>query len=291
MNGLEERIRVAAQNFFTNGYAVIESFLSENDITDIKKEINNLIHESTKEEKRNIFGNDFNVKNHYFLDSANKIGYFHEKHAIDQDTGEFLLPIDRTLSKIGHALHYLNPVFHKYTNNDKVRLIFKEINFTEPTVTQSMVIFKNPKIGAEYTPHQDASFIRTEPEIRLVGFWIALDDATPENGCLQFIPGSHKWELKRRFVLTGKDEGELITWTTPEVKYEDNQFVQVPVKKGSLVLIHGLVVHRSARNMSDSPRWAYTFHSFDDTEKSRYSKDNWLQIRDGQNTFMKIIEN
>lgn len=42
------------------------------------------------------------------------------------------------------------------------------------------------------TPHQDATFLYTEPLGRVMGLWIALEDATVDNGCLWFIPGSHK---------------------------------------------------------------------------------------------------
>ena len=71
-----------------------------------------------------------------------------------------------------------------------------------------MYIFKQPFIGGEskcfklwglvfdilyhaVRAHQDASYLYADP-IKMVGFWIALEDATEENGCLQFIPGSHK---------------------------------------------------------------------------------------------------
>lgn len=50
------------------------------------------------------------------------------------------------------------------------------------------------------TPHQDATFLHTEPLGRILGFWIALEDATQENGCLWFIPGSH----------TSKSPGSLV---------------------------------------------------------------------------------
>lgn len=40
-------------------------------------------------------------------------------------------------------------------------------------------------------PHQDATFLHTDP-MKLFGIWIALEDAKEENGCLYFIPGSHK---------------------------------------------------------------------------------------------------
>lgn len=42
------------------------------------------------------------------------------------------------------------------------------------------------------TPHQDATFLYTEPLGQVMGVWIALEDATLNNGCLWFMPGSHK---------------------------------------------------------------------------------------------------
>lgn len=47
------------------------------------------------------------------------------------------------------------------------------------------------------TPHQDATFLHTEP-ITITGFWIPTEDATLENGCLWFIKGSHKNGLTTR---------------------------------------------------------------------------------------------
>lgn len=47
---------------------------------------------------------------------------------------------------------------------------------------------------AAVLPHQDASFLYTEPLGRVLGLWIAVEDATLENGCLSFIPGSHTSE-------------------------------------------------------------------------------------------------
>lgn len=288
-SSLDEIAERAARDFQQNGYAVIENCLSQSDIANMKSECLTLIDESAKENKTNIFGNDFNVKNKYFLDSANRIGYFYEKFAINLETGEFLLPRERSMAKIGHALHCLNPTFKKYTTSDTIIKLFRKIGFDEPNVVQSMIIFKNPKVGGAYTPHQDASFLCSEP-IRLAGMWYAMDDATVENGCLEFIPGSHHWPLKRRFVRNfdcDQDGGDFIKFDAPEIECQDDQFVSVPVSKGSLVMIHGLVVHRSGPNKSEEPRWVYTFHAYD-RANSVYLKDNWLKETE---TFMPIYSN
>lgn len=54
-----------------------------------------------------------------------------------------------------------------------------------------MIICKQPEIGGAVPSHQDSTFLFTEAP-SAVGFWYALEDATLENGCLSFLPGSHK---------------------------------------------------------------------------------------------------
>lgn len=279
----QEQVKQLASDYERNGYGVFKNFLTETEVISLRQESSRLIREESKRDgKRQIFGNEFNMKSRYFLESADQICYFFEKEAFDLQTLELKVPEEQSVAKIAHALHCLNPVFKDITTNSKVQEVFKSIGFVDPRVAQSMVIFKNPQVGGAYTPHQDASFLYTEP-LQLAGIWLALDDATPENGCLEFIPGSHKWPLYRRFVRTNNTEDgqDLLEWTAPVHEFDDHAFVKVPVKKGDMVLIHGLVVHRSAANKSQKSRWIYTFHAFD-KGRSTYSDKNWLQpvVRD-----------
>ena len=57
-----------------------------------------------------------------------------------------------------------------------------------PGWPQSMLIFKQPYVGGEVVPHQDSSFIATDP-LSCVGIWLALEDAMRSNGCLWALPG------------------------------------------------------------------------------------------------------
>lgn len=50
---------------------------------------------------------------------------------------------------------------------------------------------QQPGIGGEVVPHQDNTFLYTDPPT-CTGMWLALEDATIKNGCLWAIPGSHK---------------------------------------------------------------------------------------------------
>lgn len=150
------------------------------------------------------------------------------------------------------------------------RALAHSLGFRDPHVLQSMIICKQPEIGGAVPPHQDSTFLYTDPP-SAVGFWYALEDATPENGCLSFIPGSHKkTPIKKRFIRL--KEGGVGFEDVPEGKGNgvrekggvkdgsEGEFVMGPVKKGSLVLIHGNILHKSERNVSSSSRWIYTFH-------------------------------
>ena len=93
----------------------------------------------------------FKSRDSYFLESGDKIRYFLEADAIDKD-GHLVVDKDRSLNKIGHALHWLEPTFKRITFGDKVQNVVKDIGFVDPAVAQSMYIFKQPGIGGEGKP-------------------------------------------------------------------------------------------------------------------------------------------
>lgn len=67
-----------------------------------------------------------------------------------------------------------------------------------------------------------------------------------------------------------------MTYDKPAPTYPISNFTSVPIKKGSCILIHSQVVHRSEPNRSDKSRHAYTFHVIE-TKNTKYSEQNWLQ--------------
>ncbi|WP_282037677.1 phytanoyl-CoA dioxygenase family protein [Saccharicrinis aurantiacus] len=110
--------------------------------------------------------------------------------------------------------------------------------------------------------HQDYSYwTRTSPMQHLT-CWVGLDDSTKENGCLQYVPGSHKWGLLDKPILTGEMDG-LMEFLTDEQKA---QFKPVPIemKKGYGAFHHPLLVHGSFENSSDKPRRAFVMNVFAD---------------------------
>ncbi|PWZ57185.1 Phytanoyl-CoA dioxygenase 1, partial [Zea mays] len=110
----------------------------------------------------------------------------------------------------------------------------------------------------------------TEPRT-CTGLWLALEDATINNGCLWAIPGSHKKGLVRRMV---RDENGT-HFDRPSPVYDQKEFVPLEVKSGALVVIHGDLIHQSFENLSPASRHAFSLHVVD-TEGCKWSEDNWL---------------
>jgi hypothetical protein len=212
----------------------------------------------------------------YFLDSSDKVSFFLEPGAFDKDEN-LIKEKHLAINKIGHGLHIVDDAFKKVTINEKTVEIARQLHFTDPRVLQSMVICKQPEIGGEVPSHQDGVFLYTEPQTA-IGFWIALEDCNEVNGCLSYLPGSHKNSpITKRFVRRATG-GTGFLQLSEEKDYEnvEENYVKVPCKKGSLVLIHNSVLHRSNKNLSDNSRYAYAFHVIDGTAK--YDELNWLQI-------------
>jgi hypothetical protein len=108
--------------------------------------------------------------------------------------------------------------------------------------------------------HQDYSYWTRTGPIQHLTCWCALDDATTENGCLYYVPGSHRWGLLDKPKLAGNMEG-LTDYLTEEQKKE---FKPVPIelKKGYATFHHPLMVHGSYENKSNRSRRAFVLNVF-----------------------------
>jgi len=125
------------------------------------------------------------------------------------------------------------------------------------------LFYKPPKKGGVVAWHQDYSYwTRTKPVAHLT-CWCALDDATVENGCLQYIPGSHKWGLLPKPVIAGELQG-IKDFLNEEQKKQFNDPSFAPVKAGEAIFHHSLTLHGSGENKSNQPRRAFVINVFAD---------------------------
>ncbi|GAU29137.1 hypothetical protein TSUD_59050 [Trifolium subterraneum] len=227
------------QSFNSQGYLVMESFASDDEIQSMIKRMEQCSYSLSLFQQK--------LTDDYFFESAERVSFFFE------------------------ALHEIEPAFKKFSSSEKASSLMSSLGYKRPVIMQSMYIFKQPGIGGEVVPHQDNSFIYTEPQT-CTGLWLALEDATILNGCLWAIPGSHKNGLLRRFI---RDENG-VKFDRPSPSYDQKDFVPIEVKAGSLVVIHGDLIHQSFENQSTKSRHAYSLHVVD-TDSCKWAPENWIR--------------
>ena len=255
------------------GVLVLRNFVSTSACDDLRARALDLVDAFDPSSVRSVFSttDQEQLDDDYFIESGDKIRFFLENDAFDEH-GALRQSKEHCLNKMGHAMHDLDPVFDAFSRTPELAEVARRIGFDDPRVLQSMYIFKPPNIGGEVVCHQDSTYIYTEPE-SCVGFWFALEDATLENGCMQFIPGAHKMPLKKRNYR--KPDGKLVTETLDDTPWPEDQKIAAEVEAGTLVVFDGRAPHLSAANRSSKSRHAYTLHVID--AACHYPAENWLQ--------------
>jgi ectoine hydroxylase-related dioxygenase (phytanoyl-CoA dioxygenase family) len=125
---------------------------------------------------------------------------------------------------------------------------------------------KPARDGGVVAWHQDYSYwTRTVPVAHL-SCWIGLDDSTKENGCLHYVPGSHRWNLLPKGRLAG-DVSAVFEVLNEEQKRQFRP-VAVELKKGEASFHHPLLLHGSFENSSPRPRRALVINVFRDGVRS-----------------------
>jgi ectoine hydroxylase-related dioxygenase (phytanoyl-CoA dioxygenase family) len=109
-------------------------------------------------------------------------------------------------------------------------------------------VFKQPEGKKEFPWHQDDGYTPVEPSPYLT-LWLALNDATPENGCISVLPGAYK----RGLLPHQQSPIGLVCHDSDD----PDQGVLVPVKAGSMAVFWSLTPHKSGANVSGGPRKAY----------------------------------
>ncbi len=225
--------------------------------------------------------------------SDEQVRFFHENGYV---SGIRILndaQVDRLrteLQELFEPKHPGNDLFHEFHSNespDPSRVLFHALGawrikpgfhdllwhpaFTVPASQllggavrfwHDQLFCKPAQHGGVVAWHQDYSYwTRTEPMAHLT-CWIGLDDATRDNGCLHYVPGSHRWELLPITGLTG-DMYAIQSVLTPEQKAKF-QPVAIELKKGEAAFHHPLMVHGSYENRTDRQRRATVINVFRD---------------------------
>jgi phytanoyl-CoA hydroxylase len=260
------------EQFNKDGYLVLKDFYTSEQCDAVMKRGEELSNSYDFKGHPSVFQTNEQTRtsDDYFLNSGDAICYFFEKDAFDEQ-GKLKNDLFHSLNKIGHALHDLDPVFEKFSRSPQLKKLAAELKLDNYVVIQSMLILKHAKIGGVVDVHQDSTFLYTEPN-SCIGFWFALEDATIENGCLWAKPGGHNTTLRSWFKRKPSGGTEMQIFDDEPLSMED--MIPLEVKKGTCIVLHGLLPHYSLPNTSGKSRQAYAIHTIDTTAK--YPEENWL---------------
>jgi phytanoyl-CoA hydroxylase len=141
---------------------------------------------------------------------------------------------------------------HAMAHHPKLLGVIERIMGESSVLFQDMGLLKPPRFGREKPWHQDHAYFELPLEARVVGCWIALDEATTENGCMIVIPGSHRQgpvvHFKRR------------DWQICDTHVNNQGAVAVPLKPGGCLIFSSLIHHGTPTNHSTRRRRAVQFH-------------------------------
>lgn len=266
-----------ARDFERDGFVQVPGAFEPQALVALRAAALEIVDEFDIDAHRSVFRTDDRDtgRDDYFFDSATRASCFLEAGALDED-GELVKPKALAINKIGHGIHDVHKSFADFCREPAIADSLADIGWRDCVVQQTMYIFKQPGIGGEVRWHQDATYLIAEPP-GVVGLWIALEDATRDNGCLWMQPGQHRSPLRERYAINAAT-GLPTLETLDATPWDSGNAVPVEVEAGTLVLFADTMPHYSATNTSDKSRHAATIHVRQ--QRSAWSPLNWLQRGD-----------
>ena len=124
------------------------------------------------------------------------------------------------------------------------------------------IFYKPAHHGGIVIWHQDYSYWTRTTPMAHISCWIGLDDSTRDNGCVHYVPGSHRWQLLPRASFAN-DMDAVLDALTPAQRAQFKP-VAIELKAGECSFHHPLMVHGSYANQTDRPRRAVVLNAFRD---------------------------
>ncbi|ERM84716.1 syringomycin biosynthesis enzyme [Rhodonellum psychrophilum GCM71 = DSM 17998] len=226
--------------------------------------------------------------------SQDQIDFFHEQGYLSDVkmlNEKQIAILKQELEEVSDPKHPLNHLFHEFHSNEsadpntvlfhslghwRISKAFHDVLWNPAFVMAASQLLGNKSVrfwhdqlfckpahhGGVVAWHQDYSYWTRTIKMQHLTCWCGLDDANMDNGCLHYIPGSHKWGLLEKPALAGEMEG-LKTWLTAEQKAAFNP-VPIALKAGHATFHHPLMVHGSYENKSKRSRRAFVLNVFAD---------------------------
>ena len=194
--------------------------------------------------------------------------YYHNGYVIpdfkmlEQDLLEIERLHDELIKKFPKYLNYCPAILEYDERFLKFCLNIKILDYVEQLVGKNFALwnssfFAKPALNGHATPwHQDGQYWPIRP-LATCTVWLAIDDANEENGCLKFIKGSHKDKKLKKHKLN-KNKNLTLHQELYETEYNENDSVNLILKRGQISLHDVYLVHGSEANYSSKSRRGMT---------------------------------
>jgi ectoine hydroxylase-related dioxygenase (phytanoyl-CoA dioxygenase family) len=153
-----------------------------------------------------------------------------------------------------------HPFQARLSIDERIVEIGKQIFGDSLTRLPSVFFVKKPNNNHKTKWHQDGAYWTRHLEpLKVATIWIALDKVTPENGCLRFIPGSHKKGYLSHDIsgVVDDKDGEDPEVDLEEKGYSENDAVDIELEPGDVSVHRPSLLHAAYPNTSDRWRRAY----------------------------------
>jgi phytanoyl-CoA hydroxylase len=159
--------------------------------------------------------------------------------------------------------------FEALVTHKRVKGFLEQLIGQEVVLKNSMALAKPPFIGSEKPWHQDNAYFDYLPLELLGTVWIAVDDATLENGCMHVLPGQHRRGPLRHHHTT---DCEIVS-----DRIDPTQAVPVPLAAGGIMLFSAMLPHQTPPNQTASRRRALQFQ-YRGVDTHQVSKEEYGKV-------------
>jgi len=173
------------------------------------------------------------------------------------------------------ALLPLEPGFLEFARDETILNMVGQVLGDNFALWNSSFFAKPARVGTRTPWHQDGEYWAMRPLANCT-VWMAIDDATPENGCLRVIPGSHRDKTLRQHEVNNAP-GLALNQELTQNEFEESDAVDMVMEAGQISLHDVYLVHGSEPNLSDYPRRGMTLRFM--PTSSYYDRE----IEQGQN--------
>ncbi len=236
------------ERYRNEGYVALENVLTPEEVIQAKATLTALF--------QRVVDNDSTLRDGKFWNSSESPSQ--RKFFVQYEPGYKYDPntnVDELELKVRKLMWFTDqdPFFEYLVNSHPViKSVVETLLGEQVQLFQDMALVKPPFIGSEKPWHQDNAYFEVIPLTATIGVWIALDEATVENGCMHLLPG--------RSNLRPMEHYHGVDCQIVETKMEAEKAIPVALAPGGALFFSGLLPHQTPPNSSPLRRRALQFH-------------------------------